>query len=78
MQVFARYGVSLPHSSSAIRGYGRSVSYSDMQPGDVVCYDGHVGIYAGGGRLLSTLNQASGITYNSVNYKQIITIRRML
>lgn len=77
MQVFAKYGVSLPHSSAAIRGYGRSVSYSEMQPGDVVCYDGHVGIYAGGGQLLSALNKANGITYNSVNYKKIITIRRM-
>ncbi|MDO4942117.1 MAG: SH3 domain-containing protein [Lachnospiraceae bacterium] len=77
MQVFAKYGVSLPHSSAAIRGYGRSVSYSEMQPGDVVCYDGHVGIYAGGGQLLSALNKANGITYNSVNYKEIITIRRM-
>lgn len=78
MSVFAQYGVSLPHSSSAIRGYGQSVSYSDMQPGDVVCYSGHVGIYAGNGQLLSALNKNKGITYCSVNYKDIITIRRML
>lgn len=78
MSVFAQYGVSLPHSSSAIRNYGKSVSYSDMQPGDVVCYSGHVGIYAGNGQLLSALNKNKGITYCSVNYKKIITIRRML
>ncbi len=78
MSIFAQYGVSLPHSSAAIRGYGKSVSYSEMQPGDVVCYSGHVGIYAGNGQLLSALNKNKGITYCSVNYKKIITIRRML
>ncbi|WP_051604819.1 C40 family peptidase [Lachnobacterium bovis] len=78
MQVFAKYGVSLPHSSAAIRGYGKAVKTSEMQPGDVVCYQGHVGIYAGNGRLLSALNSRKGITYCSVNYKPIITVRRML
>ena len=78
MQVFAKYGVSLPHSSAAIRGYGKAVKASEMQPGDVVCYEGHVGIYAGNGRLLSALNSRKGITYCSVNYKPIITVRRML
>lgn len=76
--VFAKYGVYLPHSSSAIRGYGKSVSYSDMRPGDVVCYSGHVGIYAGNGQLLSALNKKKGITYCSVNYKKILSIRRMM
>ncbi|MCD7820690.1 MAG: C40 family peptidase [Clostridiales bacterium] len=75
--VFAHFGISLPHSSSAIRSYGKSVSYSDMQVGDVVCYSGHVGIYAGNGQLLSALGKKYGITYCSVNYKSIITIRRM-
>ncbi|MCD7837743.1 MAG: C40 family peptidase, partial [Clostridiales bacterium] len=75
--VFAHFGISLPHSSSAIRSYGKSVSYSDMQVGDVVCYSGHVGIYAGNGKLLSALGKKYGITYCSVNYKSIITIRRM-
>lgn len=75
--VLAHFGISVPHSSSAIRGYGKSVSYSEMQPGDIVCYSGHVGIYAGNGQLLSALGKKYGITYNSVNYKKIITIRRM-
>ncbi|MCD8190796.1 MAG: C40 family peptidase [Clostridiales bacterium] len=75
--VFAHFGISLPHSSSAIRSYGKAVSYSEMQVGDVVCYSGHVGIYAGNGKLLSALGKKYGITYCSVNYKSIITIRRM-
>lgn len=78
MSVFRKYGVSLPHSSAAMRGVGRSISKSDMQPGDIVCYSGHVGIYAGNGRLLSALNSRKGITYCSVNYKPIIAVRRVL
>lgn len=74
--VLAHFGISVPHSSASIRGYGKSVSVSDMQPGDVVCYDGHVGIYAGDGKLLSALGKKYGITYNSVHYKKILSVRR--
>ncbi len=77
MSVYRHFGVSLPHSSSAMRGVGRRVSVSDMRPGDIVCYSGHVGIYAGGGQLLSALGKKWGITYNSVHYKKIITVRRI-
>ncbi|MCQ2492766.1 MAG: C40 family peptidase [Lachnospiraceae bacterium] len=78
MSVYRHFGVSLPHSSSAMRGVGRRVSVSEMRPGDIVCYSGHVGIYAGGGQLLSALGKKWGITYNSVHYKKIITVRRVL
>lgn len=74
--ILAHFGIDVPHSSAAIRGCGRSVSESEMQPGDIVCYSGHVGIYAGNGRLLSALGKKYGITYNSVHYKQILSVRR--
>ena len=76
--VFAHFGKSLPHSSSADRGVGRGVSTSDMRVGDIVCYSGHVGIYAGGGKLLSALGKKYGITYCSVNYKKILAVRRVI
>ena len=47
MSVYANFGVSLPHSSSALRGVGYGVSLSEAQPGDIICYSGHVGIYVG-------------------------------
>lgn len=78
MQVYAQFGVSLPHSSSGIRNYGEKVSYSEMEVGDVVCYNGHVGIYAGNGQIINALNSRSGICYTNVNYASIVTIRRML
>lgn len=76
--VYAHFGKSLPHSSSADRGVGTGVSVSSMRVGDVVCYSGHVGIYAGGGKLLSALGKKYGITYNSVNYKKILAVRRLV
>ncbi|MCC8182155.1 MAG: NlpC/P60 family protein [Clostridiales bacterium] len=78
MQIYAAFGVSLPHSSYGIRSYGTSVSYSDIQVGDVVCYSGHVGIYAGNGKIINALNARKGICYTSVNYAKIITIRRLV
>lgn len=77
MAVYAKFGVSLPHSSGAMRGVGRGVSYSEVQPGDIICYSGHVGIYAGGGRIVNALNSRVGITYTSATYKTILAVRRI-
>lgn len=77
MQVYAHFGYSLPHSSSAQRSYGQSVSLEDIQPGDIVCYNHHVGIYVGDGTIISALGEKYGITYSDVTYKSIITIRRI-
>ena len=77
MSVYSAFGVGLPHSSSAMRSVGYGVSYDEMQPGDIVCYSGHVGIYAGNGTLLHASNARTGITYSDVNYKKILAIRRI-
>ncbi len=77
MSCYSAFGVSLPHSSSAMRSVGYGVSYDEMQPGDIVCYSGHVGIYAGNGTLLHASNKRTGITYSNVNYKNILAIRRI-
>ncbi|HIZ07950.1 MAG TPA: C40 family peptidase [Candidatus Eubacterium avistercoris] len=78
MSVYAHFGVSLPHSSSALRGVGRSVSLSEIKPGDIVCYEGHVGIYAGNNTLVHASNKKDGIKYTSpITYRNIVAIRRI-
>ena len=78
MSVYAAFGVSLPHSSSAMRGVGYEVSQADMQPGDIVCYSGHVAIYAGNNTIVHASTPESGIKYTSpAAYRSIITVRRI-
>ena len=78
MAVYAHFGVSLPHSSSALRSVGRGVSALDMQPGDIVCYNGHVAIYAGNNTVVHASNARDGIKYTSpANYRPIVAVRRI-
>lgn len=75
--VYAHFGIYLPRTSYSMRSVGTSVKYSDMQPGDIVCYSGHVALYAGDGMIVHAANEEDDITMDSVNYAKIITIRRM-
>ena len=76
MSVYAHFGVSLPHSSSALRSVGYAVSYDSMQPGDILCYSGHVAIYAGGNTVIHASNPADGIKYTSpANYRPVLAVR---
>jgi cell wall-associated NlpC family hydrolase len=78
MSVYAHFGVSLPHSSSALRGVGRAVSTSDMQPGDIICYSGHCAIYIGNNTIVHASNPSSGIKISSpANYRTILAVRRI-
>lgn len=78
MSVFAHFGISLPHSSAAMQGCGQAVSYANAQPGDLICYSGHVGIYMGGGSIVHAQSTAVGITTSSATYRTIVAVRRVL
>ena len=78
MSVYANFGVSLPHSSSAMRSVGYGVSLEDAQPGDIICYSGHVAIYCGNNTIVHASTRATGIKYTSpANYRNIICVRRI-
>lgn len=76
-RVFKDHGYSVPRTSWELRNVGSEVSYANAQPGDIVCYAGHVGIYIGNGNIVHASTQRTGIKVTHATYKTILTVRRV-
>lgn len=77
--VYRSFGYKLPRSSSELRSAGRKVSYSQKQPGDIICYNGHVAMYIGNGKIVHASNRKTGIKISPrANYRRIVCVRRVV
>lgn len=77
-RIYADFGYKIPRTSYQQRSAGTSVAYSDAQPGDIICYDGHVGLYIGGGYIVHASNVKTGIKVSKATYREILSVRRII
>lgn len=82
-------GISIPRSSSAQSGYGRTVSKANLQPGDLVFFStngtgsvSHVGIYVGGGNMVHSPAPGQSVQVAGINSSyfasKFVTAKRVL
>lgn len=81
-RVYSEFGYSIPRTSYQQRSAGTGVSYADAQPGDLICYDGHVALYIGGGLIVHASNSKpypnGGIKVSRAQYRTILAVRRII
>lgn len=78
MAVYAQFGYSLSHSSAVQMSQGMAVSLDAVQPGDIICYSGHVGLYIGGGQIVHASTESTGIIISNMYYTSPIGARRIV
>ena len=77
-RIYKDFGYNISRTSFQQRSDGVGVKYEDAQPGDLICYDGHVGLYIGGGYIVHASSAKTGIKVSKATYRTILAVRRIL
>ncbi len=77
-RVYSDFGYRLPRTSYEQRSAGTGVSYDEAQPGDLICYEGHVALYIGDGLIVHASSKTTGIKISRATYNTILAVRRIL
>lgn len=77
-RVYSDFNYRIPRTSTEQRSAGKGVSYSEAQPGDLICYSGHVALYIGGGMIVHASTQKTGIKVGNAEYREILAVRRII
>lgn len=77
-RIYSDFGYSIPRTSYQQRSAGTEVAYADAQPGDLICYDGHVALYIGGGYIVHASSAKTGIKLSKATYRKILSVRRII
>ncbi|MCM1192772.1 MAG: NlpC/P60 family protein [Butyrivibrio sp.] len=77
-RVYQEFGYSIPRTSYQQRSAGTGVAYENAQPGDLICYDGHVAMYIGSGMIVHASSAKTGIKVSRAQYRTILAVRRII
>lgn len=76
--VYSHFGIKIPRDSTSQRFCGVGVDYSQAQPGDLICYAGHVALYIGNGQIVHASSERTGIKISNATYRTILAVRRVV